>query len=247
MIFPRTYSALERMMRAVALETETARDVVRKAGFKAGSQGGGNGVAVLTCSVANGERTSAEQSAMTVPSGYNWDDMVVGIQNWFTWPNLQSVFEWWPDGYQFGMSTTVTDLSSCTQIKNSWVVNPGWANPNVNIRVMASLDADNWAYPTTGSDWHFAGANVNCGQWFTYTASDVPYENYPARYEAREGVANAFPGGWTSSEWHDLLPEFRAENVYLRWTADFSTAYSDDPIYEGFDFLDVGYGEIRAR
>lgn len=250
--FPNLYQAIEAMVPKLGLYTPTARDIVRKAGVRTGAQGGGNGTAVLTCCVTDGERTSFEVFAAPAPSGYQWDDQIVGVQNWFVWDPLQSVFPWWPDGYEYGLHTTVVDLSTCSQLKNSWVVAPGAANPNVNIRVMASLDGLTWDYPTTpdaftGDGWQFAGANVNCGGWFTYTADDVPYENYPPNYSVHEAAGNALPGGWTSSEWHDLKEEYRAENVYLRWTADFSSSYSGDPIYSSFDYLAVGFGEIRAR
>lgn len=250
MSFPGLHAAISRMIENIALEDPTPKQIARKAGLIGlPGEASSNGSPVLTCAIAAGERRESEQISMTVPPGYAWDDIPAGFQNWFTWTPVQEVIEWWPDGYEFGFHTTVTDLSTCSQIKNSWVIGPGYANPDVNIRVMASLDGspDSWEYPTAGEDWHFAGANVNGGQWLTYNEANEPYQNYPPRYEEHEGRDDAFPGGWTTSGWHNLKTEFMAETVYLRWTMDWSHDYDPDPIYSAFDFIAVGYGEIRAR
>jgi hypothetical protein len=217
MSFSRTYNAISQMIPHIALKTETARAIVRKAGFRPGGEGGGEGIAVLTCSVSDGERTLAEQQGMeNLPPGYTWDDQIVGAQTWFNYP-LPLEKTWWPDADEFGLFTTATDLSSCSQIKNGWVIAPGGANPNVNIRIMASLDGITWAYPTPGDDWHFAGANVNCGQWLTYTTLGAPYQNYPPRYEAHEGQPDALPGGWkTSLPTTQVIPSMR-RLITCRW------------------------------
>ena len=245
MAFARTYRAIEQMIRGVALETDTARDIVRKAGLRSGGTGGGEGVAVLTFAVAQGERR--DPVSYPAPSGFVASDVPVGVQNWFTWTPLQEVIEWWPDGYEYGFHTTNADLSSCTQIKNGWVIGPGYANPDINIRVMASLDGVSWDYPTAGADWRYKGANVNGGAWLTYNAGGEPYRNYSPLYSEHANKDDALPGGWTTSGWHTLKSEYRAESVYLRWTMEFSHDYDSDPLYTSFDFIAVGYGEIRAR
>lgn len=244
--FGQFHSAILNMIDTVLLDDPLPQEAARKAGFRVGGTGGGEGVGILTCALSDGAGLPVGDE-----TGFSFDVMPASIQNYFVWEPLQEVFEWWPDGYEYGFHTTQTDLSSCSEVKNSWVVVPGSANPDLNIRVMMSLDGVTWAYPTVpiaGDDaWRFEGANVNCGQWLTYTEADVPYQDYPPYYASREGVDNAFPGGWTTSGWRTLLPAYQVENVFVRWTADWSHSYSDDPFYTSFKFLSVGYGEIRAR
>lgn len=208
-------------------------------------EGGGMGRAVLNFA-------SAEQDpAFNVTTSYGGfvpGTQVVGVQNLFTWTPLQNPIAFWPDGYEYGFHTVITDLSGCGQLKNGWFVSPNGANPDINIRVMASLDFANWSYVTYSTgDWRTEGANVNGGGWLTYTEEGDPYQIYPPYVASRAGVDNAFPGGWIESGWQPIKEEFRVEDVMLRWSVDYSHNYSDDPIYDSISFFAVGYGEIRAR
>jgi hypothetical protein len=239
--FPGIYRAISEMVGEVALETRTARDIVRKAGLRVG--GGtfeSGGVSVLSAGIS-----TFFQNEVVMPLG--------GFRNNFVWAPMPGEFLWWPEQASYGRYETLTDLSACSWLRNCWYIHPARAVPSVNIRVQASLDGSpgSWEYATSDYlepfEWRYAGANVNAGQWRTYTSeAGDPYTNYPATYPERVGVDNAFPGGLTTSGWHQIRPEFRVEDVHLRWRMDWSYLYDDDPIYTSFHDLITGYGDVQV-
>lgn len=238
MTFPGTWAAIRRMIRETALETSMARDIVRKAGIRAGGgQLETGGVNVLSAAV------STYELLLGFPP-------VGGFSDNFVWSPMPDEFLWWPEQATYGRYETLTDLSACTRLRNSWHVHPAHAVPDVNIRVQASLDGVAWEYATSDYldpfEWHYAGANVNAGQWRTYTPEGAPYQNYPATYPDRVGVDNAFPGGLTTSGWHSIRPVYRVEDVHLRWRMDWSHLYDDDPIYTSFLHLFIGHGDVQV-
>lgn len=240
MSFAGTWAAIRRMIRETALKTNVAHDIARKAGIRMGTVATleTGGVSVLSAGIA----TYESQTETLEPVG--------GFVNNFVWPGVPDEFLWWPENANYGRYETVTDLTNCTRLRNNWHIHPSGNNPDVNIRVQASLDGVTWEYATLEYldpfEWRFAGANVNGSDWFTYTFDDVPYTNYLANTAAREGVTNAFPGGLTTSGWHTIRPEFRVEGVHLRWKMDFSHLYDEDPIYTSITRLIAGYGDVQV-
>ena len=244
MSFPRTHRAIKAMILGAALQSRMARAIVRKSGVMGGVGGvGGAGTTVLSADIFPDGRD------IDLGAGFVWRHS--GFLNIFSLWVQPERYDWWPHNFSSGMGlhTSATDLSRASTIRNQWYVVPGYANPNVNIRVQASLDGLEWGSITDdeADDWRFAGANVNAGGWLTYTEGGVPYENYPPTYPDREGVTNALPGGIITSGWRQVKQEYRAEEVYLRWIMEWSTTFDPDPIYTVFEVLGLGYGEVRAR
>lgn len=246
----RTHAAIKELILKMALDPRMARGILRKSGFRPGGRGGPGGAfgptAVLSFDVAQTYvPLYSEDTGATVWLGQ-------GIWTYFNWGI--PVFEhrdWWPDGLGLPNDArwvTAVDLTRAEVIRNTWYVPPRFANPNVNIRIEASLDGLAWEYPSddwTG-DWTLEGCNANLGQWLTYNDAGEPYRTYVAYHYNRMGQDDVIPGGITESGWYALKPKFQTETVFLRWTMDNSYQYDPDPYYLNFLHVAVAYGEIQV-